>query len=90
MEGGDGLELPQRGAGDEIRDVGGVEVRMARGGGVTAAASAIAFVAKGDCGGGCGEDGGVEGGESGVVAVCVVGGVDDTVCVKYYEGQTSV
>ena len=30
-------------------------------------------------GGGCGEDGGVEGGEAGVVAVGVVGGVDDAV-----------
>ena len=60
---------------------------MARGGGV---ACAISFVTEGDCGGGCGEDGGVEGGESGVVAVCVVGGVDDTVTEEVVLGGASV
>ena len=49
-------------------------------------ACAIPFVTEGDCGGGCGEDGGVEGGESGVVAVCVVGSVDDTVTEEVVLG----
>ena len=66
--------------------MGGVEVSVAGGGGVTAAARAIAFVAEGDCGGGCGEDGGVEGGEAGVMAVSVVGGIDDAVADEIMLG----
>ena len=66
--------------------MGGVEVCVARGGGVAAAACAITFVTEGDCGGGCGEDGGVEGGEAGVVAVGVVGGVDDAVAEEVVLG----
>ena len=83
VEGSDGLELPKCVTRDEVRDVSGVEVCMARVDSLGASAGAVAFVSERDCGGGCGEDGCIEGGEASVVAVGLVGSIDGAVAEEF-------
>ena len=81
VEGGDGLEFPEGGAGDKVGDMGVVEVGVAVGGGIPTPTGAITLVAQGDGsrGGRRGADGSVECLESGVVAGGVIRGVDDAI-----------